>query len=123
MSHSKRLRKKSSFLLESNEMPNEDGRFATGFVRHFLFLIYILPNAVLRISCLINEQGGLQAKCRFLKSDRKRRSKAAFINEEAHDNNALPEFLKVCKETRSFKDVMNCLFFCPYDTRIRTYVL
>lgn len=32
-------------------------------------------------------------------------------------------FLKVCKETRSFKDVMNCLFFCPYDTRIRTYVL
>ena len=32
-------------------------------------------------------------------------------------------FLKACKETRSFKDVMNCLFFCPYDTRIRTYVL
>ena len=32
-------------------------------------------------------------------------------------------FLKVCKETRSFKDVMNCLFFCPYDTRMRTYVL
>ena len=31
------------------------------------------------------------------------------------------EFLKACKETRSFKDVMNCLFFCPYDTR--TYVL
>ena len=26
------------------------------------------------------------------------------------------EFLKACKETRSFKAVMNCLFFCPYDT-------
>ena len=33
------------------------------------------------------------------------------------------DFLKACKETRSFKDVMNCLFFCPYGTRIRTYVL
>ena len=27
--------KKSSFLLESNEMPNEDGRFAIEFVRLF----------------------------------------------------------------------------------------
>ena len=36
---------------------------------------------------------------------------------------SLSLFLKVCKETRSFKYVMNCLFFCPYDTRMRTYVL
>ena len=53
----------------------------------------------------------LRAKRRFLKSARNPRSKEAVINEEAHDNNALPEFLKACKETRSFKDVMNCLFF------------
>ena len=29
-------RKKSRFLLELNEMPNEDGRCATDFVRYFL---------------------------------------------------------------------------------------
>ncbi|WDC82784.1 hypothetical protein PSR59_04015 [Ligilactobacillus ruminis] len=28
--------KKSGFLLELNEMPNECGQFATAFVRHFL---------------------------------------------------------------------------------------
>ena len=33
----KRLGKKSRFFLELNEMPNKNGRFATGFVRHFLF--------------------------------------------------------------------------------------
>ena len=32
-----RLGKKSRFLLESNEMPNEDGLVATDFVRLFLF--------------------------------------------------------------------------------------
>ncbi|KRM82430.1 hypothetical protein FC25_GL000841 [Ligilactobacillus ruminis DSM 20403 = NBRC 102161] len=32
----KRLEKKSRFSLELNEIPNEDGRFATAFVSHFL---------------------------------------------------------------------------------------
>ncbi len=32
----KRLGKKSRFPLEINEIPNEGGRFATAFVRHFL---------------------------------------------------------------------------------------
>lgn len=31
----KRLGKKSRFPLEINEIPNEGGRFATAFVRHF----------------------------------------------------------------------------------------
>ena len=46
----KRLGKKSRFFLELNEMPNKNGRFATGFVRHFSILMHgrrLWPNAVL----------------------------------------------------------------------------
>ena len=42
--------KKSRFFLELNEMPNKNGRFATGFVRHFSILMHgrrLWPNAVL----------------------------------------------------------------------------
>ena len=37
-------------------------RIETDFVRHFLFLMHILPNAVLRISCLINAPRRLTGK-------------------------------------------------------------
>ena len=53
------------------------------------------PRGVFPGFCLLSgvrDNARLRAKCRFLKSARKIRSKAAFINEEAHDNNALPEF-------------------------------
>ena len=36
----KRPGKKSRFFLELNEMPNKNGRFATGFVRHFSILMH-----------------------------------------------------------------------------------
>ena len=53
------------------------------------------PRGVFSGFCLLSgvrDNARLRAKRRFLKYARKIRSKAAFINEEAHDNNALPEF-------------------------------
>ena len=59
-----RLRKKYREPLELNEMPNRGGLIETDSVRHFFdfdimetglfFIVFFLPNAVLRIACSIS---------------------------------------------------------------------
>ena len=50
-------KEKNILIRQINRMPNKRRLKSTDFVRHFSIYIYILPNAVLRIACSINESG------------------------------------------------------------------
>ena len=64
--------KKSRFLFELNEKPNEGSRIAADFVRHFFIGEFFAKCSAVQRRLNQYAKTGLRAKCQFLRFARKR---------------------------------------------------